>query len=150
MSATAHAPRALTSAELVRELERMALEKKAHDVLELDMRGLVGYTDFFLICTGNTDRQTKAIHDAIHEGAKRELGIRPRRVEGLGGGQWVLMDYLDVVVHIFTPATREYYRLERLWGEAPARAVADAPPVEEMPALAARVADQAAAASSTG
>ncbi|HXA53787.1 MAG TPA: ribosome silencing factor, partial [Solirubrobacteraceae bacterium] len=93
------------------------------DVLELDMRGLVGYTDFFLICSGNTDRQVKAIHDAVHEGAKHELGIFPRRVEGVGHAQWVLMDYLDVVVHIFTPATREFYRLERLWGEAPARAV---------------------------
>ncbi len=93
---------------------------------------LVGYTDFFLICSGNTDRQVKAIHDAIHEGAKRELGILPRWVEGAGRAQWVLMDYLDVVVHIFTPATREFYRLEQLWGEAPARAVeeerADAAP----------------------
>ncbi|HEV3322637.1 MAG TPA: ribosome silencing factor [Solirubrobacteraceae bacterium] len=113
----------LPSAELARELAGFALEKKAQDVLELDMRGLVGYTDFFLICSGNTDRQVKAIHDAIHEGAKRELGILPRRVEGAGRAQWVLMDYLDAVVHIFTPATREFYRLERLWGEAPVRTV---------------------------
>jgi ribosome-associated protein len=104
------------------------LDKKAHDVLELDMRGLVGYTDFFLICSGNTDRQVKAIHDAIHEGAKRELGILPRRVEGVGRSQWVLMDYLDVVVHLFTPTTREFYRLEQLWGEAPARVVDEAQP----------------------
>ena len=75
---------ALTSAELAHELAGLASEKKAHDLLELDMRGLVGYTDFFLICSGNTDRQVKAIHDAIHEGAKRELGIFPRRVEGAG------------------------------------------------------------------
>ncbi|HXB64848.1 MAG TPA: ribosome silencing factor [Solirubrobacteraceae bacterium] len=129
---------ALTSTELVRDLAGFALEKKAHDVLELDMRGLVGYTDFFLICTGNTDRQTKAIHDAIHEDAKRKLGIRPRRVEGRGRAQWILMDYLDAVVHIFTPATREFYRLEQLWGEAPARVVAERSP------------DQAAAASATG
>jgi ribosome-associated protein len=116
----------LTSTELAQGLAGFALEKKAHEVLELDMRGLVGYTDFFLICSGNTDRQVKAIHDAIHEGAKRELGILPRRVEGVGGAQWVLMDYLDVVVHIFTPVTREFYRLEQLWGEAPARAVVEA------------------------
>ncbi len=154
MSATATAPRALTSAELARELAGFALEKKAHDVLELDMRGLVGYTDFFLICTGNTDRQTKAIHDAIHERAKREFGIFPRRVEGLAGKQWILMDYLDVVVHIFTPATREYYRLERLWGEAPARMMAEAPSPTAVSPTAERVVAsslaQATAASSTG
>ncbi len=125
MSTTAQA---LTSAELAHELAGFALDKKAHDVLELDMRGLVGYTDFFLICSGNTDRQVKAIHDAIHEGAKRELGILPRRVEGVGRSQWVLMDYLDVVVHLFTPTTREFYRLEQLWGEAPARVVDEARP----------------------
>ncbi|MGA2165447.1 MAG: ribosome silencing factor [Solirubrobacteraceae bacterium] len=124
MSPTAQA---LTSAELAQELAGFASEKKAHDLLELDMRGLVGYTDFFLICSGNTDRQVKAIHDAIHEGAKRGLGILPRRVEGAGRAQWVLMDYLDVVVHIFTPTTREFYRLEQLWGEAPTRAVEEAP-----------------------
>ncbi|MGH2852875.1 MAG: ribosome silencing factor [Solirubrobacteraceae bacterium] len=115
----------LPSTELAHELARFALEKKAREVLELDMRGLVGYTDYFLICTGNTDRQVKAIHDAIHEGCKREHGIHPRRVEGVSRAQWVLMDYLDVVVHLFTPATREYYRLEALWGEAPARVVAE-------------------------
>jgi ribosome-associated protein len=113
----------LSPTELAHELARLALEKKARDVLELDMRGLVGYTDYFLICTGNTDRQVKAIHDAIHEGAKRAHGIHPRRVEGVSRAQWVLMDYLDVVVHLFTPVTREYYRLEALWGEAPARVV---------------------------
>ncbi|HWX46147.1 MAG TPA: ribosome silencing factor [Solirubrobacteraceae bacterium] len=115
--------RALPPEELAREIARHALDKKAHDVLELDMRGLVGYTDFFLICAGNTDRQVKAIHDGVHEGCKREHGLLPRRVEGLGRAQWVLMDYLDVVLHIFTPATREFYRLEQLWGEAPARVV---------------------------
>jgi len=115
--------RALTSAELAGEIARQALEKKAHDVLELDMRGLVGYTDFFVICTGNTDRQVKAIHDGILAAVKHEHARAPRRVEGLGRAQWVLMDYLDAVVHIFTPATREFYRLEQLWGEAPARQI---------------------------
>lgn len=114
-------PRAQTSAELASEIAREALEKKAHDVLVLDMRGLVGYTDFFVICTGNTDRQVKAIHDGVLEGIKREHGRTPRRVEGLTGAQWVLMDYLDAVVHVFTPTTREFYRIEQLWGEAPAQ-----------------------------
>jgi ribosome-associated protein len=115
--------RSLASAELAGVVVEYALDRKAHDVVELDMRGLVGYTDYFVICSGNTDRQVKAIHDAIIEGCKREHGIVPRRVEGLGSAQWVLVDLLDVVVHIFTPATREFYRLEQLWGEAPTRTV---------------------------
>jgi ribosome-associated protein len=114
---------ALSSTELAGEIARFALEKKARDVLELDMRELVGYTDHFVICSGNTDRQVKAIHDGIHEGLKHEHGLLPRRVEGVGRAQWILMDYLDVVVHLFTPATREFYRLEQLWGEAPSRVV---------------------------
>jgi ribosome-associated protein len=84
----------------------------------------VGYTDWFLVCSGNNERQTKAIHAAIHEGVKRDHGLAPRRAEGLTQAHWILLDYLDVVVHIFTPATREFYRLEELWGEAPARALA--------------------------
>jgi ribosome-associated protein len=114
---------ALPAPELASEIARYALDKKAHDVLELDMRGLIGYTDFFVICTGNTDRQVKAIHDAVLAGCKQEHGILPRRVEGQSGAQWILMDYLDAVVHIFTPVTREFYRLEQLWGEAPARSI---------------------------
>jgi ribosome-associated protein len=111
----------MRSEELVGEIARYAAEKKARDVVELDLRGVLGYTDYFLICSGNTDRQTKAIHDGILEGLKREHGTLPHRVEGLSRADWVLMDYLDVVVHIFTPETREFYRLEQLWGEAPAR-----------------------------
>lgn len=97
-----------------------AEDRKAVDVVSLDLRGIIGYTDYFVICSGRTARQTKAIHDAIYEGMKAEHQVIPRRVEGLPGGQWILMDYLDVVVHVFTPQTREYYRLEQLWGEAPA------------------------------
>jgi ribosome-associated protein len=110
------------SQELLGEIARYAADKKAGDILELDLREVLGYTDWFVLCTGNTERQTKAIHDGILEGCKREHGMLPRRVEGLSRGDWILMDYLDVVVHIFTPATREYYRLEQLWGEVPARA----------------------------
>ena len=101
----------------------MADDRKAIDVVELDLRGVLDYTDFFIVCSGNTERQTKAIHDAIHHGMKQEHGVLPQRVEGLGEASWILMDYLDVVVHIFTPQTREFYRLEQLWGEVPARAV---------------------------
>jgi ribosome-associated protein len=114
----------LEGTELLGEIARLAADKKAIDVVELDLRGVLGYTDYFLICSGNTTRQTKAIHDGILEGLKREHGTIPRRVEGAGRADWILMDYLDVVVHIFTPEARDYYRLERLWGEAPSR-VAD-------------------------
>ena len=75
----------------------------------------LGYTDYFVVCSGNTDRQTKAIHDGINEGLKKEHQLLPRKVEGLSEARWILMDYLDVIVHVFTPEAREYYRLEQLW-----------------------------------
>jgi ribosome-associated protein len=101
----------------------LAADRKALEIVQLDLKELIGYTDYFVICTGRTDRQVKAIHDAIHEGLKAEHGLLPRRVEGLPEARWVLMDYLDVIVHVFTPDIRAYYRLEQLWGEAPARSV---------------------------
>ena len=100
-----------------------ASSKKAADIVILEVEPLIGITDYFVICSGNTERQTKAIHDRIHQGLKKEHGLLPRRVEGLGEARWILMDYLDVVVHIFTPEARDFYRLEQLWGEAPKRAV---------------------------
>ena len=108
---------------LAEEIARYAADVKAIDLVELDLRDVLGYTDYFVISSGNTDRQTKAIHDGILEGMKKEHGIQPRRVEGLPEARWILMDYLDVVVHLFTPDAREYYRLEQLWGEAPKHAV---------------------------
>jgi ribosome-associated protein len=114
----------LTSDELVKAIAGYANDVKAIDVVALDVRGVLDYTDWFLICSGNTDRQSKAIHDRIHEGMKKEHGLLPRRVEGLQESRWILMDYLDVVVHVFVPETREFYGLERLWGEVPARALA--------------------------
>jgi ribosome-associated protein len=116
------APR-MQAGELAGEIARYAAGKKAIDIVELDLRGVLGYTDYFLICSGNTSRQAKAIHDGILEGLKREHDLLPRRVEGSADTGWILMDYLDAVVHIFTPEMREYYRLEHLWGEAPSRAV---------------------------
>ncbi len=106
---------------LVSAIAGYAADKKAIDVVELDLRGVLGYTDYFLVCSGNTGRQAKAIHDGILEGLKHEHDTLPRRVEGSAQAGWILMDYLDVVVHIFTPETREFYRLEQLWGEVPAR-----------------------------
>jgi ribosome-associated protein len=115
----------VTGEQLLSEIVRLAADKKALEVVELDLRGVLDYTDFFVVCSGNTTRQTKAIHDGILEGLKREHRTIPRRVEGAGRADWILMDYLDVVVHIFTPEARSFYRLEELWGEAPSR-VADA------------------------
>ena len=109
----------MTPEQLVQAAASYAADKKAIDLVGLDLRGVAGYTDFFLIATGNTDRQVKAIHDGIHEGLKKARGLYPRRVEGLTESRWVLMDYLDCVVHVFTPDMRDYYRLEQLWGDVP-------------------------------
>jgi len=112
----------MRSSELVDEIARYAADKKAAGLVLLDLREIVGYTDYFMICSGSTGRQTKAIHDGILEGMKRDHDLLPRRVEGANGAEWILMDYLDAVAHIFTPQARDYYRLEELWGEAPVRA----------------------------
>ena len=119
--------RPMQAEQLVGEIARYAADKKAIDVVELDLRGVLGYTDYFIVCSGNTGRQAKAIHDGILEGLKHEHHTLPRRVEGSADAGWILMDYLDVVVHIFTPQTRQFYRLEQLWGEAPARTRARLP-----------------------
>jgi ribosome-associated protein len=108
--------------ELAQLIAGYAADKKAIDIVELDLRE-VGYTDFFVVCTGNTERQVKAIHDGIYEGLKHDHGILAGRVEGVSEARWILLDYLDVVAHVFTPDTRSYYRLEQLWGEVPQKAV---------------------------
>ena len=107
----------MTSAELAQRLAAIADDKKATDLLALDVRGLVGYTDYLVICTARNERQAKAIHDEVYHQLKRE-GRLPARVEGEREAEWVLMDYLDSVLHVFTPELRERYRLEVLWGEA--------------------------------
>ena len=108
---------------LALRIAEIASDKVAHDIRVFDLRGIVSYTDFFVICSGGTERQTKAIHDAIHQELKDVHGRLPRRVEGLTESRWILMDYLDAVVHIFTPDARSYYRLEQLWGDAPSQTV---------------------------
>ena len=94
-----------------------ALDKKAQDLVVLDLQGISSFTDYFLICHGTSVRQTQAIADAIEVRLKPEHGRA--RIEGYQDGEWILMDYVDLVVHVFTPAKREYYDLERLWGDAP-------------------------------
>jgi ribosome-associated protein len=113
----------LSPEELAERTAAIASDRKAVDIRVLDLRDVVGYTDYFVVCTGNTERQTKAIHDAIYLELKDEHGLLPRRVEGEREASWILLDYLDCVVHIFTPDARDYYRLENLWGEVPARSM---------------------------
>ena len=123
MAETAHAQDTPAPDELADRIAGIASDKKAAEIRILDLREVVGYTDYFVVCSGGTERQTKAIHDAVHEVLQKEHGLLPRRVEGDREARWVLMDYLDCVVHIFTPEARAFYRLEQLWGEAPAREV---------------------------
>ena len=112
----------MTGRELAERIAAIASDRKAQDIRILDVAGLVGYTDCFVVATGNTERQTKAIHDAVLESLKAD-GVRPARVEGDREARWILMDYLDCVLHVFTPDARAFYRLEQLWGEAPAESV---------------------------
>jgi ribosome-associated protein len=106
------------SEALARRIAAIADGKKAVDIVALDMRGLVAYTDFLVICTAGNERQAKAVHDDVYAQLKAD-GLLPDHVEGVREASWVLMDYLDCVLHVFVPAERDYYRLENLWGEAP-------------------------------
>jgi ribosome-associated protein len=101
----------------IRTAIEAALAKKAGHVVVLDLRKGHGFADFFLICSGQNPRQVGAIAEAV-EAALRGMDVRPAHVEGQGRAEWVLMDYFDFIVHVFTPATREFYALERLWGSA--------------------------------
>jgi ribosome-associated protein len=88
------------------------------------MRPVCSYTDYFVICTGGNPRQTKAIYDDVRERLKEEAGVVPRNVTGAREASWILADYLDVVLHVFTPEARDYYRLEELWADVPSVDVA--------------------------
>jgi ribosome-associated protein len=96
---------------------RAALDKKASDVVILDLRGTPAFTDFFVLCSGQSTRQVKAIVDAVEE-TLRAAKVRPAHVEGYDRAEWILMDYFTFIVHVFTPQTRAFYSLERLWGNA--------------------------------
>lgn len=113
----------LDSAELAERIAAIASDRKAIDIRVVDVRELVSYTDYLVICSGNTERQTNAIRDAIHKQLKDDYGLLPRRAEGATEARWILLDYLDCVVHVFTPDARAYYRLDKLWGDAPQRTV---------------------------
>ena len=105
---------------------RAALDKKAHDVVVLDLRHTPAFTDYFVLCTGLNVRQVKAIADAVEE-SLRAGKVRPAHIEGYERGEWVLMDYFTFVVHVFTPQTRAFYSLDRLWGDAERIDVSDEP-----------------------
>ncbi|CAN5278919.1 ribosome silencing factor [soil metagenome] len=106
--------------EQIQRAAELLLDRKAEDVTLLDLRGISTTTDFFLIATGRSDTHVTALAEQVLEGLQEE-GVRPASVEGLRGGRWVLADYFDFVVHVFQSSVREFYQLERLWGDAPAR-----------------------------
>ena len=101
----------------------LALDRKAGTPTVLDLRGISGATDWFLVVTGNSDTHVRAIADHIIEEMKK-AGSAPDHVEGLRAGRWVLIDYIDFVIHVFHPEARAFYQLERLWGDAPTHALA--------------------------
>jgi ribosome-associated protein len=104
---------------LARQLADVADSKKSEEIVVLDMRKLVSYTDFLAICTARNERQAKAIVDEVRVQVKRELGLLPGGVDGGGEDGWVVLDYLDCVLHVFTEEARERYQLEDLWRDAP-------------------------------
>jgi len=107
------------SEQLARQLAAIADSKKAEDLLVLDMRELVAYTDFLVICTARNERQARAIVDEVRVQVKRDAGLLPGGVDSGGDAGWTIFDYLDCVLHVFTPEARERYALEDLWRDAP-------------------------------
>ncbi|GAB4376076.1 MAG: ribosome silencing factor [Acidobacteriota bacterium] len=93
-------------------------ERKAEELVVIDLRGRIPFADFFVICHGTSERQVRSLAEAVEGEVRERTGLRPRR-EGELGAEWVLLDYGDVLVHVFSEAGREYYRLDRLWGDAP-------------------------------
>jgi len=110
----------LESEEIAIAIARIANEKKAENLVALRVRELVQYTDYFIILSGHSDRQVAALRDHIQKRVKEELGLQPFRVEGTDNNHWVIVDFSDIVVHLFYEPTRDFYRLEELWEDAPA------------------------------
>jgi ribosome-associated protein len=110
-------PRRTADETVVRRVAELCREKRAEDVVVLDVRGLVDYMDFLLIATGLSERQNRAIAEHVSRTLKAE-GIRPLSVAGLETGSWICLDFVDFVVHLFDPGTRKHYDLELLWGDA--------------------------------
>jgi len=119
----------LTTKLLAKKIALLALTKKASDVTVLDLRKITDMADFFIICSGDSDIQVKAIADAIADGTD-ELGMGPWHREGLTQSQWILLDYVDIVVHIFHSEARKFYSLEKIWGDAKIERIEDKPPAK--------------------
>jgi ribosome-associated protein len=109
----------LDSLEQARRIAGIAQDKLADDVVILDMRPVCVFTDFFVVCSGRNPRQVKSIWDEVHARLKQDERLLPRAVDGERESTWIVADYLDVVLHVFTPDQRSYYRLEDLWGDVP-------------------------------
>ncbi len=112
------------SEALAREAAHLAVSKKASDVNMMNLIGLSDMADYFVVCTADSDKHAKAITDFILDGL-RELGEKPCHVEGLDNANWILLDYFNVIVHIFLKDTRRFYNVERVWGDAPITAIED-------------------------
>ena len=109
-----------TTRELATKIAHKADDKKAEEILLFDMREITTVADYFVICSGSSNTQVQAIVRSIEDGLKEEVGSSPVRKEGLDENQWVVLDYADVLVHVFQSEKREYYNLEKLWGDAEA------------------------------
>jgi ribosome-associated protein len=105
--------------EQAHAIAAVAHEKLGRDVVILDMKPVCAYTDYFVVVTGNNARQAKAIWDEVHHVLKRDHGLLPRNADGEREATWIVADYADVVLHVFTPEAREFYRLEDLWDDVP-------------------------------
>ena len=117
MTARARAASRPTAVDLLQAAARAAVSKKARQPLALDLRDLDGVCDYFLIVSASSEVQVKAVAEAV-EDTLRGVGRKPWHIEGLEGRRWVLLDYVEIVVHVFHEQTREYYMLDRLWGDA--------------------------------
>jgi ribosome-associated protein len=109
----------LSPLEQARRIAALVQDKLGRDVVILDMQPVCTYTDYFVVCTGGNPRQTKAIWDEVHGRLKAENRLLPRNVDGEREATWIVADYIDVVLHVFTPEAREFYRLEDLWDDVP-------------------------------
>jgi ribosome-associated protein len=108
----------LESKALAERIGQLLLEKKAADIIIMDLRDLASFTDYFVIGSVDTDIQAKAVMDHLEEQLQAQEAVKPWHVEGGSGSSWVLLDFVDVVVHLFRPEARAFYALEKLWGDA--------------------------------
>lgn len=113
---------AVTMPPVLERATALAADRKALDMLIMDLRGISNATDYFFVASGTSDMHVRSIAEHVIDELKKE-GHRPSHVEGLRSGRWVLIDYIDFVIHVFHPAAREFYQLERLWGDAPTLAL---------------------------